>query len=202
MSLCVGLTGGIASGKSTAGKLFQALGVPLIDADQAARDVVEPGSPGLAAVAAEFGTEVLQADGSLNRRLLREKVFKDDEQRKTLESILHPLIRRQLQDWREALSAPYGLLMSPIMRESGFIHMVDRVLVVDVSRETQKSRLMSRDGIDDALAESMLNAQDDRASRLAIADDVIDNSDEPGALDAQVQRLHKQYLALAAAADI
>ena len=197
MSLCVGLTGGIASGKSTVAEKFSELGVPVIDADQVARDVVVPGSAGLAAVIAHFGTDFLQADGNLNRRRLREAIFTEPAQRQQLESLLHPLIHQGLAQWRAVLNAGYGLLMAPIMTEGGFDQHTDRILVVDVSRDTQKQRLMARDDIDEILAEQMLNAQADRASRLAIADDVIDNSAPASNLQSQVEQLHRRYQQLA-----
>ena len=197
MSLCIGLTGGIASGKSTVAEHFIALGVPLIDADQVARDVVASGSEGLSAVIAHFGEDFLDADGSLDRRKLRERVFADPAERKALEAMLHPRIRQALADWRAGLTAPYGILMAPIMTEAGFDALVDRILVVDVSRDTQIARLIQRDDIDTTLAEQMLAAQADRATRLARADDVIDNSGAPQAIKAQVEALHERYLALA-----
>lgn len=197
VSLCVGLTGGIASGKSTVAEKFSELGVPVIDADQVARDVVVPGSAGLAAVIAHFGTDFLQADGNLNRRRLREAIFTEPAQRQQLESLLHPLIHQGLAQWRAVLNAGYGLLMAPIMTEGGFDQHTDRILVVDVSRDTQKQRLMARDDIDEILAEQMLNAQADRASRLAIADDVIDNSAPASNLQSQVEQLHRRYQQLA-----
>lgn len=196
MSLCIGLTGGIASGKSTVAEHFIALGVPLIDADQVARDVVAPGSEGLAAVIAHFGENFLDAEGGLDRRKLRERVFADKDERKTLEAMLHPRIRQALADWRAGLTAPYGILMAPIMTEAGFDALVDRILVVDVSRDTQIARLIQRDDIDATLAEQMLAAQADRATRLTRADDVIDNSGAPEQLTAQVKALHERYLKL------
>ncbi len=198
MSLCVGLTGGIASGKSTVAKHFVSLGVPLIDADQVARDVVAVGSEGLAAVIAEFGEAFLNADGSLDRRRLRELVFSRPERRKKLEELLHPRIKAALGSWRNALRAPYGILMAPIMTEGGFDAFTDRILVIDVSRALQKQRLMARDDVDDNLAEQMLNAQADRNTRLAIADDVLDNSGAPDALADKVAVLHQMYLEMAA----
>ncbi len=197
MSLCVGLTGGIASGKSTVGSLFEQLGVPVIDADQVARDVVAPGSAGLQAVAQHFGATFITENGEMDRRRMREHVFAAPEQRKVLEGLLHPLIKQQLRAWREALTAPYGILMVPILREGGFDSLVDRILVVDVPRETQHARLIARDDIDATLADNMLNAQADRASRLAMADDVIDNSGTPDALPSQVEQLHQKFLSLA-----
>ncbi len=198
MSLCIGLSGGIASGKSTVARHFSALGVPLIDADQVARDVVTPGSAGLAAVVESFGPTVLQADGALDRRQLRSLIFADPALRKQLESLLHPLIRQGLRDWRQQLRGPYGILMAPLMHEAGFDALVDRILVVDVDRDTQLQRLMQRDDIDAVLAEQMLQAQADRASRLRSADDVVDNSGPESDLAAKIKALHSRYLKLAA----
>lgn len=197
MSLCVGLTGGIASGKSTVGQLFETLGVPVIDADQVARDVVAPGSPGLRAVAEHFGAAFITPQGELDRRRMREHVFAAPDQRKALESLLHPLIREALRAWRDALTTPYGILMIPILREGGFDSLVEHIVVVDVARETQRERLMARDDIDATLADNMLNAQADRADRLAMADDVIDNSGAPDNLPPQVEALHHKLLSLA-----
>lgn len=196
MSLCVGLTGGIASGKSTVGQLFVELGIPLVDADQVARDVVAPGSSGLHAVIAHFGPSFLTADGQLDRRQMRETVFAEPHKRQQLEAILHPLIRQALRDWRDALRGDYGLLMAPIMQQGGFDALTDRMLVVDVSRAVQKQRLMQRDDIDATLAEQMLQAQSSREQRLARADDVIDNSTTPDALRPQVEKLHAHYTKL------
>lgn len=193
----MGLTGGIASGKSTVGRLFQDLGAPVVDADQVARDVVAPGSAGLAAVIAQFGDDYLTAEGALDRRRLRETVFADADKRQQLEAILHPLIRQSLIQWRDELQADYGLLMAPIMHQGGFDRLTSRMLVVDVSRATQKQRLMQRDDIDATLAEQMLNAQSSREERLRLADDVIDNSGSSQALSAQVEKLHTLYLQLA-----
>lgn len=197
MSLCVGLTGGIASGKSTVGMLFEQLGVPVIDADQVARDVVAPDSAGLKAVAQHFGQEFITPSGEMDRRRMREHVFAAPEQRKVLEGLLHPLIKQQLREWRAALTAPYGILMVPILREGGFDTLVEHILVVDVPRETQHARLIARDDIDASLADNMLDAQADRASRLDIADDVIDNSGTPDELPGQVEQLHQKFLGLA-----
>lgn len=194
MSRCVGLTGGIASGKSTVGARFLALGVPLIDADQVARDVVQPDSEGLARVLARFGDAYRDPDGGLDRRRLRQTVFADPAARRDLEAILHPLIRAELAAWRSAQTAPYCIIMVPIMAEGGFTELCERILVVDVPRETQLTRLMARDSIDGELAQQMLAAQSDRANRLALADEVIDNSGPAAALDAAVQALHESYL--------
>ncbi|MDB5973746.1 MAG: dephospho-CoA kinase [Nevskia sp.] len=195
--LVIGLTGGIASGKSTVGNQFIALGVPLLDGDHVAREVVAPPSPALAAIAAHFGAEYLQADGTLDRRRLRERVFADPAARRELEAITHPLIRRRILEWRDAQSAPYCILSVAILVESGMHQLVDRILAVDVPRETQLERLVVRDGIAEPLAQQMIAAQTSRSERLARADDVVDNTRPPQSLAPQVARLHRLYLEIA-----
>src|SRR5690606_20981910 len=166
--LTIGLTGGIASGKSTVAELFAALGVPVIDTDVIAREVVEPGEPGLAAIRDAFGAEVLTPDGRLDRRRLREIVFADAAKRRRLESILHPLIReRTLARLAAVRNAPYAIVVVPLLVETDFGKLVDRVLVVDVPVDAQLERLASRDGIDRAAAEAMVAAQASRETRLA-----------------------------------
>lgn len=201
MSLCIGLTGGIASGKSLAQHGFEALGVPVLDADQVARAVVAPGSAGLAAVAAQFGPQFLQADGQLDRRRLREHVFAHPQALRELEAITHPLIRARMREWRQQQTAPYCLLSVAILVEARMQDLVDRVLVVDAPEALQRSRLQARDGIDATLAERMLAAQASRAQRLALADDVLVNEHAPEALLAAVAQLHDFYLALAASGE-
>lgn len=202
MALVIGLTGGVASGKSAVEAVFRALEVPVIDADQVSRQVVEPGEPTLAAIAERFGRDILAADGSLNRRALREIVFADAAARRDLEVITHPPIRAALAAWKGALTAPYGVLSAAILVEMGLDEgpngLCDRVLVVDVPVETQRKRLMARDGVDAALAEQMLAAQAPRQRRLAAADDVVVNDGALDALPALVGRLHAHYLAVAA----
>ena len=198
MSLCIGLTGGIASGKSTVAQAFADLGVPVLDADQVARDVVAPGTPGLAAVIAEFGTEFLSAEGGLDRRALREHVFSDPAQRQRLEVLLHPRIRDAMRNWRDNLQAAYRILMVPILIEGGFDQLCDRILVVDLPAQEQVRRLRQRDDISAELAHNMLAAQVTREQRLQRADDVIDNSGPPRAWAARIAQLHQQYLDLAA----
>lgn len=196
--LIIGLTGGIASGKTTVADLFAARGVPLVDADVSAREVVAPGSSGLAAVVEAFGSEILTTTGELDRRALRARVFGQPEERRRLESILHPLIRQHLQDSLQALSAPYALLVAPLLLEGDLSKAVQRVLVVDVPEEVQIARVMSRDGSSREEAEAILRAQMSRQERLARADDVIVNDGDLDALEPQVERLHRQYLRLAA----
>lgn len=196
--LIIGLTGGIASGKTTVADLFAARGVPLVDADVSAREVVAAGSSGLAAVVDAFGPEILTATGELDRRALRARVFGHPEERRRLESILHPLIRQHLQDSLQALSGPYALLVAPLLLEGDLSKTVQRVLVVDVPEEVQIARVMSRDGSSRQEAEAILKAQLSRQERLARADDVIVNDRGLDALEPQVDRLHQQYLRLAA----
>lgn len=198
MSLCIGLTGGIASGKSTVAQALADLGVPVLDADQVSRDVVAPGTPGLAAVIAEFGNEFLSAEGGLDRRALREHVFSEPAQRQRLEALLHPRIRDAMRDWRDNLQAAYGILMVPILIEGGFDQLCDRILVVDLPAPEQIRRLRQRDDITAELAHNMLAAQATREQRLQRADDVIDNSGPPRAWAARIAQLHQQYLDLAA----
>ena len=196
--LVVGLTGGIASGKSTAAAFFRQQGVPVIDADQVARDVVAPGLPGLVAVAAAFGPGVLQGDGTLDRRRLREIVFADPTQRQRLEAILHPLIRDEIHARLAQISAPYCVLDVPLLIESPPLRaLVQRVLVIDIPAELQVTRLMQRDGMTLAQCEAMLAAQASRERRLEGADDVVDNAGDMKALQRQLESMHARYLRLA-----
>ena len=189
----VGLTGGIASGKTVVASIFADLGAGIVDTDQVARDVVAPGQPGLEAVRKEFGAGVIRASGELDRPALREVVFADPAARQTLESLLHPLIRARTLDMLEQMRTPYAVAVVPLLVETGFGELVDRVTVVDCPREIQLKRLMDRDGIDLHRAESMLSAQVDRRTRLAAADDVIDNSGSRESTRRQVQGLHTRY---------
>jgi len=198
----IGLTGGIASGKSALEKAFAARGITVADADLLARAVVEPGEPALAAVVAQFGDGVLQADGRLDRAALRVRVFNDDDARRALEAILHPAIRTRLQAICIAAPSPYAIAMVPLLAEGGgrsaypWLH---RILVVDAPAEVQRARLMQRDGIDAALADRMMAAQATRAERLAIADDIVVNDGDLDRLVRAADALHARYLALAAA---
>ena len=189
----VGLTGGIASGKTVVANIFADLGAGIVDTDQVAREVVAPGQPGLEAVREEFGAGVIHASGELDRPALREVVFADPAARQTLESLLHPMIRARTLDMLEQMRTPYAVAVVPLLVETGFEELVDRVAVVDCPREIQLKRLMDRDGIDLHQAESMLSAQVDRRTRLAAADDVIDNSGNRESTRRQVQGLHTRY---------
>lgn len=197
MSLAIGLTGGVASGKSYVQALFAALGVPIIEADDVGRAVVQPGEPALAEIAARFGADMLLSDGNLNRSRMREKVFLDAAALRQLEAITHPHIRARLRAWRDAQTAPYCLLSAAILLESGMSALVSRVLVVDAPEQDQLSRLIRRDGIAEPLARAMLARQWSRAERLARADDVIDNPEPAGDLKPAVLALHRRYLDLA-----
>ncbi len=196
--LCIALTGGIASGKSAVAAAFADLGAPVIDTDLLAREVVEPGQPALAAVVAAFGASTLGPDGRLDRRSLRARVFADPTRRRTLEAILHPAIRELMQARIAALDAPYVVVAIPLLAEGGSRDRFDRVLVVDCPPEVQRQRLLARDAESDAGADAILAAQASRAERLAIADDVIDNTGPLASLAQAVAALHRRYLSLAA----
>lgn len=192
----IALTGGIASGKSTVARLFTALGAKLIDTDQIARDIVVPPSPVLERIAARFGPEVLSADGSLNRARLRAIVFADPDARRDLEALTHPAIHAEVARQSAALGGPYQLVAVPLLLETGTGKDYDRILLVDSSPETQRRRLVARDGIEAAAAERMLAAQVSREARRAAADDIIENEGDIAALAPQVEALHRRYLSL------
>lgn len=194
----VGLTGGIASGKSTVADLFAARGVPVIDSDVLARDVVLPGTDGLRAVAAEFGAGVLKADGTLDRQQLRKLAFASTDRRQRLEAILHPLIGAATAVRCRDAGGPYQLLVIPLLVEARLRDRVNRVLVVDCSEEVQRRRLMVRDGETAAGVERLLAAQAGRQARLAQADDIVTNEGSFRDLEMQVAGLHDRYLQLAA----
>ena len=193
----VGLTGGIASGKSTVARLFEALGVPVIDTDVLAREVVAPGEPLLAQIAARFGAGVLAEDGSLDRSALRAIVFADAAARADLEQLTHPAIRARLEALSALLGGQYQLLVIPLLVETGGRTPVDRVLVVDCSEALQIRRLQARDGATLAQAHQILAAQATREARLAMANDVIVNEGDLGAVRDRVAALHATYLKLA-----
>ncbi|HET6620262.1 MAG TPA: dephospho-CoA kinase [Dongiaceae bacterium] len=194
--LRIGLTGGVASGKSTVADLFAEKGVPIIDTDVIAREVVEPGRPALAEIAKQFGPGILDEDGRLHRRRLRDLVFRDDKQRKALEAIVHPRIREETEARAAAAGGAYQVIVVPLLAESPMKATMDRVLVVDVSEDTQLERLLQRDAESEVQARRMIAAQASREDRLAIADDVIDNSGTREATAEQVDRLHRKYLEL------
>ena len=198
--LRIGLTGGIASGKSTAARRFAELGVPVLDADESARAVVAPGQPGLAAVVEKFGAGVLTAEGALDRRALRNLIFADAGLRRELGLILHPLIRADMEQKAAVAVGDYLVLAIPLLieqpREPG---RVDRILVVDVDAALQLERVMARDSSSRSEAQAILSAQATRAERLAAADDVLVNSGTMEELRRGVDVLHERYRALARA---
>lgn len=197
----IGLTGGIASGKSALERCFAQRGIAIADADLIAREVVEPGQAALAEVAAHFGPAILQADGRLDRAALRARIFADAAERSALEGILHPRIRQRMRQICEAATSPYAIATIPLLTEGGgrtAYPWLDRILVVDVPRAVQKARLMQRDGSSDALADSMIDAQASRELRLALADDIVINDGQLAHLDAAVAELDARYRLLAA----
>lgn len=195
--LRIGLTGGIASGKSAVSAEFAALGIPVHDADIIARELVEPGRPALERIVAMLGPGSVDSDGRLDRRRMRERVFADPEARRLLESILHPAVRLELVRRSEATNAPYQILVIPLLLENDLKTLVDRILVVDVPEEVQLERLLVRDQLAPMQARQMLAAQTTRQARLAAADDVIVNTGSRDQLHSAVQELHSRYLGLA-----
>ncbi len=197
MGYTVALTGGIGSGKSTVANAFAALGIDVVDADVIAREVVQPGTPALTAIEKHFGSEILNQDGSLNRRALRDRVFASPAEKIWLNGLLHPLIHQQTQRQLAEATSPYVLWVVPLLVENQLQAKADRVLVIDVSPETQILRTMQRDGVSREHAEQILAAQATREARLAAADDVIDNNGAPDAIASDVARLHAAYLGYA-----
>jgi len=198
----LGLTGGIASGKSMVEARFRALNIVVADADVAAREAVAAGSDGLAEVVAAFGSSILTADGNLDRAAMRQRVFAESAARKTLEAIVHPRVRTALAETCRSAQSPYVIASIPLLAESGgrgAYPWLDRILVVDAAVGVQLARLQQRDGIDDGLAQRMIVAQASRQQRLAIADDVLVNDGTLDVLDAQVVALDQLYRRLATA---
>jgi dephospho-CoA kinase len=195
--LRIGLTGGIASGKSTVAQRFTEHGIPVVDADAAARVVVAPGTPGLAQVVERFGPGVLDSRGVLDRRALRDLIFNDPSSRRDLEAILHPLIRAAMEQSAEAAAGPYIVMAIPLLVEGGAADRVDRILVVDVDESVQLQRVMARDGSSLEQARAILASQSSRSARLAAADDVLLNSGTVTDVRQAVDRLHEKYLRLA-----
>ncbi|MFM4964461.1 dephospho-CoA kinase [Aeromonas bivalvium] len=194
----VAITGGIGSGKTTVANQFAELGIEIIDADVIAREVVEPGMPALAAIRQHFGAGVLDEEGRLDRRRLRERVFSEPDAKGWLNALLHPLIRQEMQRQCAAARSPYCLLVVPLLVENRLTAMADRILVVDVDEETQITRTCRRDGVSRAQAKAIVAAQASRMARLAAADDIIENRDgAPEVLRERILALHQTYLAFA-----
>ncbi|WP_236102093.1 dephospho-CoA kinase [Methylotetracoccus oryzae] len=190
--LRIGLTGGIGSGKSTVARAFAARGVPVLDADEIARELVQPGMPAIGSIVAAFGSELLRG-GQLDRAALREVVFHDDRKRLQLEGILHPLVYRELALRAAQLSEPYGILCIPLLLETGRRDFVDRLLVVDCPVALQIERVMRRDGSSEDTIRRIIARQASREERVAAADDVILNDGEPAAVECSVERLDAVY---------
>ncbi len=195
--LVIGLTGGIASGKSTVAKLFADLNVPIIDTDQLAREVVAPNQAAFKAIRDHFGQDILDTTQHLDRKKLRTRIFNDPAERKWLENLLHPLIRDLTAAKLAQIAAPYCMIVIPLLVESAANPLIQRILVVDVPRATQKQRLLQRDAATAEQVEQILAAQASREQRLAKADDIIDNSDNIEELKKQIKKLHHCYLELA-----
>ncbi|AOE83561.1 dephospho-CoA kinase [Pseudomonas sp. TCU-HL1] len=192
----LGLTGGIGSGKSAVAAHFSQLGVHLVDADHAARWVVEPGRPALAQIAEHFGDGVLQADGQLDRAALRQRIFENPEERRWLEGLLHPLIGQEISQYLAKAESPYAILVSPLLIESGQHRLTQRVLLIDAPETVQVQRTMQRDNVPEAQVQAILKVQASREERLKYAHDVLLNDRDLGWLHAEVERLHNFYLTL------
>jgi dephospho-CoA kinase len=194
MSLVVGITGGIGSGKSAVTRCFEEHGITVVDADIVARAIVEPGKPALAAIVAHFGSEILQADGTLDRPALRGRVFSDEAQRLWLERLTHPLIGEEIVNRISDSRSPYTILSSPLLLDTSQHALVDCVVVVDAPESVQLQRTMQRDGNDEAQVKRIMAAQLTRAQRLERADIVLDNSGSLEDLEHAVDELHKEFL--------
>lgn len=193
-NLVIGLTGGVGSGKTAVADLFADFGVPVIDADELARSVVQPDRSAYAEIVREFGNAVLTPTGELDRRLLRESVFADPEKRRLLEAIIHPRVYAEIESQLAALDATYAVVVVPLLIETGGTDLVDRVLVVDAPEELQIERVSRRDGTTPAAVRQILAAQLDRETRLAAADDIIENDTSESSLRDKVSALHHRYL--------
>jgi len=196
--LLVGLTGGIGSGKTLVSDTFAKLGADIVDADLVAREVVAPGSDGLAAISEHFGPGVIDKGGELNRSALRELVFTDEQEKQWLNALLHPMIRAAMQTAINEISTPYGIVAVPLLIENSMQNMVDRIAVVDCPKALQLERALLRDGSSEKAIKGIMAAQVSREQRLAEADDVIDNSLAKASTISQVEQLHQKYLTLSA----
>jgi dephospho-CoA kinase len=201
MPYCVGLTGGIGSGKSSAARLFQELGAGVVDVDDISHALTRAGGAGIPEIARQFGQEFLAADGSLDRARMRERVFQDSEAKTRLEAILHPLIGRQARDQVARATQPYVILVVPLLLETnGYRDLTRRIAVVDCSAQTQIERTMRRSRLSETVVRAIMASQISRQNRLARADDVLHNDGDEAELRLQVAQLHQRYLELAAAA--
>ena len=194
----VAITGGIGSGKTTVANQFAALGIEVVDADLIAREVVEPGTPALTAIASHFGPGILDEQGRLDRRALRERIFSDPAAKSWLNALLHPIIRSEMLRQCAAANSPYCLLVVPLLVENRLTELAERVLVIDVDEATQIERTCRRDGVNREQAQAILASQASRSERLAMADDVLDNqSGTTETIRERILALHETYLAFA-----
>ncbi|MFM2584086.1 dephospho-CoA kinase [Vibrio campbellii] len=197
MAFVIGLTGGIASGKTTVANLFkQQFKIDIVDADIVAREVVEPGTPGLNAIVEHFGADIVRDDQTLDRAKLREKIFSNPEEKAWLNGLLHPMIREKMIEDLEQVTSDYALLVVPLLVENKLDSLCDRVLVVDVDPQTQISRTVKRDNVSEEQAKAILASQASREQRLALADDVVKNNPDDPDLLLQITDLHEKYLAM------
>jgi dephospho-CoA kinase len=195
-TLVVGLTGGIGSGKTTVANGFHALGIPVIDADKLARELVEPGQPALGEIISTFGTEATTTDGRLDRNYMRQRIFADAGQKSQLEAILHPKIRQRIRALLADIRTPYCIVVIPLLLESGQTDLVDRILVVDSPEKEQLTRVAARDSLSDNAIMAIINSQTDRNTRLAAADDIIVNDRGMSELTGHIQKLHRHYMGI------
>lgn len=197
MVFVLGLTGGIGSGKTAASDYLQTRGICVVDADQVARQVVEPGEPALTAIVEQFGSEVLQEDGSLDRRALRQRVFADPDERRALEAITHPAIAAEILRQLQEADSPYVILVSPLLLETSQRQMANRILLIDAPETVQVARTRTRDETSEEQVRAIMAAQMSRQERLALADDVITNDGQLTDLHNALDQLHAQYLEMA-----
>lgn len=197
--LRIGLTGGIGSGKTTACDFFAALGVPVIDTDLISRELTQPGQPALQAIVQAFGTDTLNAQGALDRAYLRQRIFADSTLRHKLEAILHPLIKQRIFEHLEHIDAPYVIIAVPLLIESQWTELFDRILVIDAPVEMQIQRSTLRDTKQETQIRAIIQSQTDRQTRCAAADDIIVNNSDLAHLQQQIEQLNQHYLTLAAA---
>jgi dephospho-CoA kinase len=192
--LVVGLTGGIGSGKSTIAERFADLGVPVIDTDRLARELVTPDQPAYDEIVEYFGNDCLLEDGSLDRAWLRQRIFSDPPAKQRLEAILHPRIRQRMQELVAEIRAPYCIVVIPLLLEARQADLVDRIVVVDVPEKVQIKRAAVRDSLPHHVILDIMATQATRETRLAAADDIIDNDTDPATLDKRIQELHMQFM--------
>jgi dephospho-CoA kinase len=196
-TLVVGLTGGIGSGKTTVANGFSALGVPVIDTDKLARELVEPGQPALDEIISTFGSEAISANGQLDRDYMRQLIFTDNSRKSQLEAILHPRIRQRVRTLLADIRSPYCIVVIPLLLETGQTDLVDRILVVDAPEKEQLTRVAARDSLSDNAIKAIIRSQVDRNTRLAAADDIIVNDRGMSELTGHIRKLHRHYMDIA-----